>query len=159
MAKIEWSDELNIGIEVIDHQHRRIVDYINDLEHAHQEHDRAEVQQVVEELVDYTQSHFGFEEEIMREAGYPFLTAHRRVHELFVRRVGEYQQRWALGEDVTEELQRMLRTWLLNHIRREDADYAAIVRAHREQALPRAPEAHNDSSWSGMLKRFFRRHG
>ena len=31
---ITWSPELNTGIDVIDHQHRRIVDFINDLEAA-----------------------------------------------------------------------------------------------------------------------------
>ena len=31
MAYLDWKDELNTGIRVIDGQHRRIVDYINQL--------------------------------------------------------------------------------------------------------------------------------
>ena len=31
---IIWESKLDTGIDVIDHQHRRIVDYINDLEIA-----------------------------------------------------------------------------------------------------------------------------
>jgi hypothetical protein len=33
---IRWTTDLNTGIDVIDKQHMRIVDYINDLEKAHQ---------------------------------------------------------------------------------------------------------------------------
>ncbi len=29
---MEWNESYNIGIEVIDHQHRQILDYINALE-------------------------------------------------------------------------------------------------------------------------------
>jgi len=31
---IEWTNDLNTGIDVIDSQHKRIVDYINELERA-----------------------------------------------------------------------------------------------------------------------------
>lgn len=34
MAKFIWTDQLNVGINVIDQQHRRIVEYINQLEDA-----------------------------------------------------------------------------------------------------------------------------
>ncbi|WP_172838733.1 hypothetical protein [Solemya velesiana gill symbiont] len=30
----EWDDAYNMGVDVIDHQHRRIVDYINTLYQA-----------------------------------------------------------------------------------------------------------------------------
>ena len=62
---IIWNDTLNTGISVIDSQHRRIVAYINALEEARSAKDRAQVGQIIEQLVDYTQSHFGFEESLM----------------------------------------------------------------------------------------------
>lgn len=34
MAKFVWTDQLNVGIDVIDQQHRRIVEYINQLDDA-----------------------------------------------------------------------------------------------------------------------------
>ena len=49
------------------------------------------------------------------------------MHELFIRRVNGFTVRAAKGEDIAAELQKVLSTWLLNHIASEDADYAASV--------------------------------
>ena len=72
MALLIWQDDLNTGIEVIDHQHRRIVEMINHLHVAQTSLQRLVVSDVIDELIDYTLSHFAFEEELMEEAGYPF---------------------------------------------------------------------------------------
>ena len=119
---IIWNSTLDTGIDVIDSQHKRIVTYINALEQARIANDRACVGHVIEQLVDYTQSHFGFEESLMEEARYRFLKPHPKVHELFVRRVNGFTVRAAKGEDIAEELRTMLSTWLLNHIAHEDRD-------------------------------------
>jgi hemerythrin len=128
MAYIDWNDSLDTGIDVIDNQHKRIVEYINKLEDTRENHSMEEVAVVLDELVDYTLSHFTFEESLMEEAGYPFIKAHKRVHELFIRRVSDYMQRFKMGEDITEELHNTLKAWLINHIRNDDNDYAEIVR-------------------------------
>lgn len=131
MAKFVWVDELNIGVEVIDQQHRRIMEYINQLEDARvKEQSRDEIALLINNLVDYTISHFAFEESLQEEAKYPFAAAHKKVHELFTRRVAEYQDRFSKGENVTRALNSLLVTWLLNHIKRDDADYSEAVRAY-----------------------------
>ncbi|TVS14133.1 MAG: bacteriohemerythrin [Wenzhouxiangella sp.] len=130
MAHIVWTPDLDTNIEVIDKQHRRIVDYINALDDAIESGDRSRVRQVLDQLVDYTLSHFAFEESLMEDAGYRFLNAHRRVHEVFTKRVADYQRRFADGEDIAPELQKTLQTWLINHIRNDDNDYADTVRAN-----------------------------
>lgn len=132
MAYLTWDHELDTKIPVIDNQHRRIVEYINELHSAIEHGDRKQVGQVLEQLVDYTLSHFAFEEELMEQSGYVFLSAHRKVHGMFTRKVSEYQQRFELGEDIGRQLLTTLRTWLINHIKRDDADYAEIVRIAME---------------------------
>ena len=144
MAQLNWSSDLDTGINVIDNQHRRIVEYINQLHHAIETDDRAEVAEVIEQLVDYTLSHFTFEEELMEKADYPFITAHKKVHKLFVKRVADFQQRFELGEDIARQLHTALKTWLLNHIRHDDADYAEPVRRIMDQ-----------DSRSGFFRRLF----
>ncbi|MBK9161439.1 MAG: bacteriohemerythrin [Nitrosomonadales bacterium] len=134
MGKLEWSADLDTGIEVIDKQHRRIVDYINELHDARTSgHEKEDIGKVIDELVDYTLSHFAFEESLQEEAHYPFLKAHKKVHDLFVKRVGEYQERFKLGDDVSEELNNLLVTWLFNHIKRDDADYVTAVKSNMAQ--------------------------
>jgi len=152
---IVWNPALNTGIEVIDSQHKRILSYINALEDARVAKDRVRVGHIIEQLVDYTQSHFGFEESLMEEAGYRFLKPHQKVHELFIRRVSGFTVRAAKGEDITEELHTMLSTWLLNHIAHEDRDYAASVKkmTDDEDRVQPAPAVH--AKRKGLLQKFF----
>ncbi len=128
MNTLKWSHELEIGIPPIDKQHKRIVDYINQLEEIKGTPNREEVGNILDQLVDYTLSHFAFEEELMEESGYMFVNAHKRVHKLFVRKVGTFVDRYKIGEDITLELLITLKTWLVNHIKNDDNDYSETVK-------------------------------
>ena len=160
---IVWDSRLDTGIDVIDSQHKRIVDYINDLEIAKMKADKRLVTDVIEQLIDYTQSHFGFEEAMLEEAGYKFLRPHKKVHELFIKRVTEFTMRAAKGEEIADELHSMLSKWLLNHIANEDRDYAQAVQqmvgSGPHEAVAVAPAVILPPSpgfLSGLLGRFFR---
>jgi hemerythrin len=149
---ITWTDDLDTRIDVIDKQHRRIVDYINDLEVAHTSGDKESVRRVLDDLIDYTMSHFAFEESLQEEAGYKYAKPHKKVHDLFIRRVNDYVERFKLGEDVTDSLHQMLTSWLINHIKRDDADYVGAVRVSMEQIVNDRKKS-NDEGW---FKRFFK---
>ena len=142
MSHIVWTDDLDTGISVIDKQHHRIVQYINDLDDISATHDRDQLAAVLQDLVDYTLSHFAFEESLMEEAEYLFVNGHKKVHEMFTRRISDFMQRFKMGEDITEELLTMLRSWLINHIKTDDNDYADIVRASMKKG-----HSVNDDSW------------
>ena len=152
MAYLHWSNDLDTGIEVIDKQHQRIVDYLNELNNANDTGDQTATNHVLNELVDYTLTHFAFEEELQEKAQYPFLKAHKRVHEIFTKRVAEFQQRAAAGENVAPELLSMLKIWLVNHIKGDDADYAECVK----QNLGLESTRDSTGGWLGSaLKRLF----
>ncbi|MEW6677508.1 MAG: bacteriohemerythrin [Pseudomonadota bacterium] len=150
---IYWTNDLDTGIEVIDNQHRRLVEYINQLEAAKRSNDIHIVRQVVDDCVDYTISHFAFEESLQEEAGYPYCKPHKRVHDLFTKRVESYQERLILGDNVADELHDLLGRWLITHIKRDDADYVQSVKANMIGAASKR-EAQEGSGW---LRRFFRR--
>jgi len=153
VAYLTWRNDLNTGIEVIDEQHRRIVEMINQLHDARGQ-DRAAVGRVIEALVDYTVSHFAFEESLMEEAGYRFSRAHKRIHDLFIKRVSDYRVRYAAGEDVAGQLEDLLSRWLFSHIKEEDASYVGALRTQM-QALASDRSA---GGWlSRSMKRFFGR--
>lgn len=144
---IIWTSDLNTGIEVIDKQHMQIVDYINELEGSH---DRPTLQHILDELVNYTQSHFSFEESLQEEAGYKMLKPHQKVHAMFIQRVSDYKQRFESGEDVADEINKLLSSWLVNHIKRDDADYSGTIKAYLEG------QNQKKGSWlDRSLKRFF----
>jgi hemerythrin len=153
MAYLHWSSDLNTGIEVIDKQHKRIVDYLNELNDANDRSDRQATNHVMNELVDYTLTHFAFEEELQERSNYPFVRAHKRVHDIFTKRVAEFQKRAAAGENVAPELLSMLKIWLVNHIKGDDADYADSV---KKMLGVEGTEGRVAGGWLGVaLKKFF----
>ncbi|AEB59831.1 MULTISPECIES: bacteriohemerythrin [Ectopseudomonas] len=150
MAYLEWSDDLDTGIRVIDDQHRRIVAMINQLDDAQRTGSKAKVATVIDELIDYTVSHFAFEEAMLEEAGYVFTKAHKRVHALFIKRVEDYRQRFTSGEDIADELKGLLGRWLFSHIRSDDRNYVEAVNDNLRRLSA-------DASEGGWLRRAGRR--
>ncbi|TBU94467.1 bacteriohemerythrin [Phytopseudomonas dryadis] len=151
MAYLSWSADLDTGIAVIDGQHRQIVEMINQLHLAQQKGARDGVALVIEELVDYTTSHFAFEEAMLEEAGYVFSKAHKRVHDVFIKRVGDYRARFAQGEDIADELMSLLGRWLFGHIRNDDQNYVPAVTAN----LRRLAADKTEDGWLVRAKRRF----
>lgn len=151
MAYMQWTDDLATGIRVIDDQHKRIISYINELDHARQTGSAEEVEHVLDGLLDYTVTHFEFEEELQEKAGYPFLKAHQRVHEIFMKRIAAFRDRANNGEDIVPELLSMLKVWLSSHIKGDDRDYVESVKNILGEDDTREHEG-----WLGsMVKRFF----
>jgi hemerythrin len=154
MTALLWQEDLNTGIAVIDNQHRRIVAIVNALDDAQQRQDRRAVGEVLEELVDYTLSHFTFEEALMEDAGYEFGRPHKRLHDIFVARIRQYQTRFQAGEEVAEELKGMLSRWLFQHIRNDDRAYVDAVKRN----MLRLTADTGEGGWLALaLKRFFGR--
>ena len=144
MSYWEWNPALNLDIDVIDNQHRRIVDYINLLDVAIINKDRQKMGEVIMELMNYTITHFAFEESLMEKAGYPISEAHKLVHEAFTTHIKNYQKRFEAGEDVSRQLMSELQIWLTNHIKRDDLDYTPYVRKVLKK------------SWlNGLLQKYF----
>ncbi|MEJ2071874.1 MAG: bacteriohemerythrin [Reinekea sp.] len=149
--KIIWSSEYELGIPVIDGQHQRIVEYINRVQECHGLQDRDQISEVLYSLVDYTFSHFAFEEALLEEIEFEDLVEHRAAHEGFVTRVDSMKKRYDAGEDVVLELTKFLQSWLLEHILSDDASYSEIVKAKMLKIEP-----HVRKSWiQRATNRFF----
>lgn len=128
MKKLIWSDNLNTGIQVIDRQHRRIVDYINRLYESHQNGSSKEVTgAVIDELVDYTLTHFEFEETMLEDVDYAELATHKAFHDQFIQQLRELREHFVQHEPAAIELNNLMVTWLFNHILHEDAAYVSAV--------------------------------
>jgi hemerythrin len=142
MAYMVWTRELESGIPVIDTQHKRLTEFINELHDACQTGDINETNHVMEGLLNYTITHFEFEESLQEKAGYPYLKAHKRIHEIFMKKVAEIRSRASKGENVAPELLALLNGWLISHIKGEDRDYVESVKKFTES---------EDSEVSGWL--------
>lgn len=50
--KMKWVPDYNTGIDVIDDQHKRILDYINEIDGIDANTDRARIKQILENIID-----------------------------------------------------------------------------------------------------------
>ncbi len=149
--KMKWVPEYNTGIDVIDDQHKRILDYINEIEGCSDNTDRAQIKQILDNIIDYTQSHFTFEESLQEEAGYKYRVPHKRVHDLFIKKIESYRSRFEMGQTIEAELHEVLSKWLINHIQHDDADYVGAVKENM-MGIIKEKEQKKGKNW---FARFF----
>lgn len=144
---VEWSEELSVGIEEIDSQHRVLVDLLNDLHRAIVEHHGSEAsQRILAELLEYTRIHFAVEESLMRILGYPDYEEHKHHHELLLNEVHTLSQKLAEGKkSVNFELLHFLKMWLTKHIMEEDRQYTSHFISRGVQ------QSYEKRSWVGKF--------
>ncbi len=122
---IDWTNDLSVGIEEIDEQHKILVSLVNRLYQGiiHQT-DVTVLQEVLNELVQYTIVHFSVEESLMRIFDYPSYEEHKQYHLELTQQVKNFSGKFKSGKaTISMELLSFLRKWLTNHIMVEDKKY------------------------------------
>lgn len=122
---IDWTNDLSVGIEEIDEQHKILVSLVNRLYQGiiHQT-DVTVLQEVLNELVQYTVVHFSVEESLMRIFDYPGYDEHKTYHQDLTKQVKDLNEKFKSGKaTISMELLSFLRKWLTNHIMVEDKKY------------------------------------
>lgn len=123
---IDWDEQLSIGIQEIDEQHKVLVDLINELYRAMIEgHAREKNGEILGRLIEYTKTHFVVEESLMRIFGYKDYEGHKARHDDFIARLEDMRREYDSGDTkITLELMEFLKDWLSSHIMRTDTEYA-----------------------------------
>jgi hemerythrin len=82
MSVLQWQDRFSIGIAEVDHEHRELIQLINDL-HAALGGDRSQerVEEFLGEILARIAAHFALEEKSMVALVYPERGAHKQDHE------------------------------------------------------------------------------
>lgn len=118
MPFIEWTDELSVGVEVIDNQHKRLIELIDNFHNAHiNGHSKDELEEAIDEFYAYCLDHFALEERFMDQYSYPDYDAHIKQHLEGTMKAGEFFGDFLAGsEGLDEEFLIFLKKWLVNHI-------------------------------------------
>jgi hemerythrin-like metal-binding protein len=127
---VEWKKEYSVGIDSIDRQHKKLVNLINHLQTAVDYSTGEEFErEALDELVDYTKTHFSYEEGLMEQNGYPDFEPHKAQHIKMIRQVesviAEYEEN---KENAMQGALDFLRDWLINHINGTDKQYSKFLR-------------------------------
>jgi len=122
MAEFEWTDELSVGFDEIDDDHRQLLDILNEFQKKIDAgSDSAEIQATFTRLVEYAVWHFAHEETIMRDSGYPGTEKHCLQHRELTDNANDlYASHMKGDESILEIVIPFVRNWLTNHIMLED---------------------------------------
>ena len=135
MDKIEWTESLAVGDDMIDEQHKELITKLNDLSVAVEEHrEGALVVKTLSFLSEYTKFHFSEEEKKMQASGYPYYEEHHKLHQDFIGKLKELEQDFyedsvtrALGEAVNT----FMWNWLVDHIKEVDRNFGKYLDANK----------------------------
>lgn len=123
--RLVWKDSYSVGVKVLDDDHKKLIDLLNQFQTAYEYHTGEEFEhEALNELVAYTRYHFEREEKLMEDTDYPDLDTHKEQHRAMIaeveRFVADYQAR---GHEALEGVASYLTGWLINHINGTDKQY------------------------------------
>jgi len=131
MAFFEWTDELSVGVEQMDLQHKKLIAIINEFHNAvsiDKSKDQSAVKKAVESLSDYVRTHFDDEEALMQKHNFPKLDFHIQIHERLAQKVNEYATKLQTGQKVMNlDMAIFLKGWLEDHIGQTDKMYGDFI--------------------------------
>lgn len=122
---IKWHSSMDTGIELIDTDHKKLISLINQLQNATQyKVDNHIIDQIMDDLINYTQYHFEREEFLMRTNLYPEYENHKKLHDEMIIKISDCMEKYKSDPDNTiDDALDYLKNWLINHIKGDDRKY------------------------------------
>jgi len=137
---VSWTNNLNIGIELIDKQHQEIFKQTNiflkklDENKKDQEKTTETVEELFYFLSDYFVTHFNDEESLQLKYNYPRYKRHKEIHHNFINKITEIKYKFLNEEESIDELIEIIKdkimNWLINHIAEEDTLISEYIQTH-----------------------------
>ena len=132
MTEIKWDDSFSVGIDLIDEQHKMLIQKIKDLSDAVAASRGLEkILQTLEFMINYTEFHFGTEEKQMTDLGYPEIEDHKQKHKEFVstlnHMVEDFEEDGAT-EALSTSINTYLMNWLIKHIKSIDCRFGGFLK-------------------------------
>ncbi len=126
-----WDETYSVGLNEIDRQHKILIGMINELNfHVKENHNISYIQRIFQGLIDYTISHFGYEEGLIERHEYENIVVHKEKHKKLIAQLQDLQARvLAEEENIFNELLEFLNAWLSKHIKAADKHYAVALKA------------------------------
>ncbi len=130
MPLMEWTDKLSVGVPSIDAQHKKLVSMANTLYDAMKAgHGKEILDETLAGLINYTVTHFKYEEKLFAQTGYPATAPHLKQHEDLTKQVLAIQEKMKKGVSFAQSMEVMefLKNWLTNHILVSDKAYGPYL--------------------------------
>jgi len=127
----EWDPKYATGIASIDAQHQGLFAIGAELYSAMKAgKSRDRMGQILAHLISYTETHFSYEERLLKRHGYPDFAGHKALHDELTRQVKKFGQDFQNGHvAISVELMNFVENWLRQHIGKVDRGYIPLLTA------------------------------
>ena len=129
---LDWSENYSTNNEHIDEQHKKLLNFINDIYAAIYEEDAERVKNVFNMTLDYTKYHFSDEEKLQKENAdrYKKIKEHFEQHRSFENLVARKIDELSTANDwknTALDMANILSKWLIQHIGVWDKEFVKMV--------------------------------
>jgi hemerythrin-like metal-binding protein len=126
-----WTETYSVNIAVLDEQHRRLFDTVNELHRALQAGEgAAALKRVLQKLTNYATEHFAAEKALMAQYNFPGLSIHRHHHDEFRDKLAEFIDAHSAGKaGAPVAVLLFLQDWLKDHLLKTDKQYSGFLNA------------------------------
>ena len=128
---IVWQKINEVGIPLLDEQHKGIVSIINTFYYMMQKKIECQLTYscIAHTMKEYSKIHFLTEESFLNIYKYDDLKNHKKLHEKLSIQIDIIERKCLIENDVSPLLD-FLKQWWINHINVEDKKYATALRHH-----------------------------
>jgi len=139
MVLIKPEDNLKLGIPEIDSQHETMISLVNLIhETMLQGADKAALDGLLSRLLEHTQTHFAYEEELMSRYNYPGYEAHKSEHNRLMQHLIDLAERYSNGELLLSFAVALeLKGWAAVHIEKSDKPLGTFL--NNQNVIEAAP--------------------
>lgn len=129
MGLVKWTDDLSVGVNEFDREHKELVGLLNELFDGMKKGQADNLlKPTLDKLVSYTVKHFAHEEKYFKLYNYPKMAEHIREHEAFKKEVGEFMKEFEEGKKMLSgHMLQFLSNWVTNHIKKQDKEYTKFL--------------------------------
>ena len=130
IEKIKWDESFSVGVLKLDQQHMRILAIINLLvDQQEQEFNSRVIAKILADLTNYAHEHFGMEEQLLAEHGYPDIRTQREEHHEFRKKLAHFCDEAIIRDKlVPTQLFEYLKNWWVDHILEKDMKYRSFLK-------------------------------
>ena len=123
MPLIEWKNHYSVGVQAVDHEHRELIELINQLHEDLLAGPReSAVTAFLGEIFRAISAHFALEERFMREHRYDQFAEHKLAHEQLLEEIRDIMDGYeADPEGSSKQLSNRLDAWFTLHFKTHDA--------------------------------------
>jgi hemerythrin-like metal-binding protein/PAS domain S-box-containing protein len=121
-----------IGLNIIDSQTKKWVEYINKFYADFKRKATPKViLQSLDELIDYTGYHFGFEDKYLKDFSYTKYDEFKQNHDTFMSTLQQYRTDYADGENIAIiKAITFIKSWMSNYKGTIDAEFISLFKSH-----------------------------